>query len=151
MSVFIKLNQWFLCCSLQVRSSKFEGLLTAILGYVILAFSLIMFHVSFDSRSIVYFYIHRFVYLWALGTLSVHWLYNFWKCYCFCRLWCSLKSVKCNLRWLMRDKMSFLNDKCSGRVASMVKAISVFVVLMNQLIVLSIIIMLGKERGKLLV
>ena len=51
----------------------------------------------------------------------------------------------------MRDKMSFLNDKCSGRVASMVKAIPVFVVFMNQLIVLSIIIMLGKKRGKLLV
>ena len=35
---------------LQCQSSKFEGLLTAVLGYVIIAFSLISCHVSFTSR-----------------------------------------------------------------------------------------------------
>lgn len=40
---------FFFFLILQFQSSKFEGLLTAILGYVIIAFSLILCHVSFTS------------------------------------------------------------------------------------------------------
>lgn len=45
----LKWIAFFFFLILQFQSSKFEGLLTAILGYVIIAFSLILCHVSFTS------------------------------------------------------------------------------------------------------
>ena len=58
-------NEFFMCFNLfltffviilQFQSSKFEGLLTAVLGYVIIAFSLILCHVSFFTRNVTLMY-----------------------------------------------------------------------------------------------